>query len=239
MFNVLVIDDDAGLYSLLDEYFAQTEFRSEYAGDAESGLERLLAAPEAWDAVVLDVMLPGRSGFDVLQSLREKPLTRDLPILMLTALGGEGEKVAGLEAGADDYLAKPFSLRELSARLRAILRRGGRRDQAAAPKSDAIRLDNLLIDRTALQVDCDGTGVSLTPTELKLLEVLTETPGRIVSRENLYKRVFGHAAYHYDRSLDMAVSRLRKKLGPRSDGGERIRAAWGEGYVFLLPGAPS
>lgn len=239
MYNVLVIDDDVGLYSLLGEYFAQTEFCSEHAGDAESGLSRLLAEPEAWDAVILDVMLPGVSGFDVLQRLRERPATRELPILMLTALGDEGEKVAGLEAGADDYLAKPFSLRELSARLRAILRRGGGRSQGAAPRTDALRLDNLLVDRTALRVDCDGTNVNLSPTELKLLEVLAEMPGRIVSRDNLYQRVFARSAYHYDRSLDMAVSRLRKKLGPRSDGGERIRAAWGEGYVFLLPGAPS
>lgn len=239
MTRILVIDDDAALYSLLEEYFAQTEFESEHAVDAETGLSRLLADPEKWDAVILDVMLPGASGLLVLQRLRERPSIRELPVLMLTALGEEEQRIAGLEAGADDYLAKPFSLRELSARLRAILRRGGKRETASAavPNADLLKVDNLTVDKAALQVDCAGTNLKLTPLELRLLEVLAEIPGQVVSREDLYRRVFDHEAFHYDRSLDMAVSRLRKKLGPRSDGGERIRAAWGEGYVFLLPGA--
>lgn len=237
--KVLVIDDDAGLYSLLAEYFSQTEFYSEHAMDAESGLSRLLENPDGWDAVILDVMLPGMSGLQVLQRLRDRTPTRDLPVLMLTAQGEEGQRIAGLEAGADDYLAKPFSLRELSARLRAILRRAGKRDLGSASQSDLLRADNLTLDRSAFCVECEGNTINLTPMELRLLEVLLETPGRIVSREELYRRVFEHDAYHYDRSLDMAVSRLRKKLGPRSDGGERIRAAWGTGYVFLLPGASS
>lgn len=237
MTNVLVIDDDAGLYSLLEEYFSQTEFRSEHAVDAVSGLSRLLENPEGWDAVILDVMLPGMNGMQVLQRLRDRASTRTLPVLMLTAQGEEGQRIAGLEAGADDYLAKPFSLRELSARLRAILRRAGKREIDSAPPSDMARVDNLALDRSAFCVECDGKNISLTPLELRLLDVLLEAPGRIVSREELYQRVFEHDAYHYDRSLDMAISRLRKKLGPRSDGGERIRAAWGMGYVFLLPGA--
>lgn len=239
MAKVLVIDDDAGLYSLLEEYFSQTEFHSEHAMDAESGLSRLLETPEDWDAVVLDVMLPGMNGLQVLQRLRDRTPTRELPVLMLTAQGEEEQRIAGLEAGADDYLAKPFSLRELSARLRAILRRTGKRDAEPACQSDVIRVDNLTLDRSAFCVECEGKNIGLTPMELRLLEALLETPGRIVSRDELYRRVFGHDAFHYDRSLDMAISRLRKKLGPRSDGGERIRAAWGTGYVFLLPGTPS
>lgn len=235
--RVLVIDDDAGLYSLLAEYFAGTEFRSEHAGDAEAGLNRLQEEPEAWDAVVLDVMLPGMNGMEVLRRLRTKQPTRELPVLMLTALGHESDRVTGLEAGADDYLAKPFSLRELSARLRAILRRGGRTRGHTAPADEILRIDNLTIDRSAFIVEIDGGGsANLNQVEIRLLEVLAEAPGRTVSRDDLYWRVFDHVAYNYDRTLDMAVSRLRKKLGPRSDGGERIRAVWGKGYVFLLPG---
>ena len=237
--NVLVIDDDADLYSLVEEYFSRSGFASGHALDAETGLERLLADPARWDAVVLDVMLPGMNGLEVLRRLRDRPATRDLPVLMLTARGEEGERVTGLEAGADDYMAKPFSLRELSARLRALLRRSRRDDDAPPLQSDMVRFDNLTIDRAALQVTGEGMQVNLTPLELRLLDVLIESPGRVVGRDELYRRVFDHDAFHYDRSLDMAVSRLRKKLGPRSDGGERIRAAWGEGYIFLLPGTPA
>lgn len=233
--NILVIDDDVELYSLLAEYFAQTGFESRHAVDAESGLKQILADPSQWDAVVLDIMLPGIDGLEVLRRLRERASTRDLPVLMLTARGEEGERVTGLEAGADDYLGKPFSMRELTARLRALLRRS--RQGEAVPLADILRIDNLVVDRAALQIVGEGKPINLSPLELRLLEVLAETPGRIVNREELYRRVFDHAAFDYDRSLDMAISRLRKKLGPRSDGGERIRAAWGEGYIFLLPGA--
>ena len=236
MHNVLVIDDDCELYSLLHDYFAETEFRSEHAADAESGLARLLAAPETWDAVILDVMLPGVSGVDALKRLRAMPQTGDLPILMLTALGAEGERVAGLEAGADDYLAKPFSLKELAARLRAILRRSGKRDTERTGGGDTLLLDNMVVDRSALTAESEGRSIRLTPTEMRLLEILGAEPGKTVSRDSLYKHVFGHPAHHYDRGLDMAVSRLRKKLGRRADGGERIQAVWGEGYVFLLKG---
>ena len=237
MHRILVIDDDADLYALLEEYFRKTEFTPAHAANAEIGLSHLLGGGEEWDAVVLDVMLPGINGIEVLGKLRSESRTRDLPVLMLTALGEEGERIAGLEAGADDYLAKPFSLRELSARLRAILRRSGKQEGAPVQQTDTYQVDNLTVDRNAFQISRDGSRIGLTPMELRLLEVLVESPGKVVSRDDLYLRVFDHAAYHYDRSLDMAVSRLRKKLGPRSDGGERIRAAWGEGYVFLLPGA--
>lgn len=233
MYKVMIIDDDAELYALIAEFFAETEFRSEHAADGASGLARVSAAPETWDAVVLDVMLPDLDGMEVLQRMRRQTATRDLPILMLTALGGENDKISGLEAGADDYMAKPFSLRELSARLNALLRRSGRHVQEAAPNGNFLRLDDLAVDRAALQLERGGQKVNLTPIELRLLERLMESPGQTVSRGLLYSHVFGHAAYGPDRSLDMAVSRLRKKLGPRPDGGTRIRAAWGEGYIFL------
>lgn len=236
MYNVMVIDDDEELYSLVAEFFAHTEFHTEHANDAETGLSRLQSDPGMWDAVVLDVMLPGMGGVELLRCLRQKPGTSDLPVLMLTALGGENDKISGLDAGADDYMAKPFSLKELSARLRAILRRSGKRAQEAEPTGNVVHFDDLVVDRAALQLERDGRRINLSPIEMRLLDILMEVPGRTVPRNDLYSRVFGHAASHFDRSLDMTVSRLRKKLGPRSDGGIRIRAAWGEGYILLASG---
>ncbi len=237
MANVLVIDDDTDLYALLEEYFAKIGICSENAQDGVDGLKRIHENLENWDIVILDVMLPGLNGMEVLRRLRKDENTRSLPVLMLTARGDVGNTVEGLEAGADDYLAKPFSLRELSARIKAILRRSGK-DRPDRPTGTLKRVDDLVLDGASYTVVRGGVVISLTPMDLRLLEVLLENPGSVVSREELYRRVFEHEPYFQDRSLDMAISRLRKKLGPRSDGGERIRAAWGSGYVFLLPGAP-
>lgn len=231
MHRILVIDDDVELYSLTAEYFAETGFLSDHAVDGETAWTMLQSAADRWDIVILDIMLPGIGGLDLLRRLRKNPESREIPVLLLSALGDETDRVSGLEAGADDYMAKPFSLRELSARLRAILRRsGGKTQEADAP---VIRFDELAIDRAALQIERDGSRLDLSPNEMKLLEILLETPGKTVPRAVLFERVFGFSGRACDRSLDMAVSRLRKKLGPRPDGGERIRAAWGEGYIFL------
>ncbi|MCC8166981.1 MAG: response regulator transcription factor [Planctomycetes bacterium] len=235
MANVLVIDDDTDLYALLEEYFAKTGIHSENAPDGAEGLLRIQKNPDKWDIVILDVMLPGMDGMEVLRRLRAGEETRLVPVLMLTARGDVGNTVEGLEAGADDCLAKPFSLRELSARIKAILRRSAT-DRADRPGT-LKRVDDLLLDGASFTVVRGGVTISLTPMDLRLLEVLLENPGTVVSREDLYRRVFEHEPFFQDRSLDMAISRLRKKLGPRSDGGERIRAAWGSGYIFLLPGA--
>lgn len=231
MIYVLVIDDDAELYFLLRDYFADTEFRLEHAIDAESGLARLLAAPSAWDAVILDIMLPGMDGVEALKRLRAFPETGNVPVLMLTALDTAEEKVAGLEAGADDYLVKPFNLVELAARLRALLRRSGQ--LATAPVDQNRHCDNLIVNRSTLTVSIQGRCVKLSPTEMQLLEILVENPGKTAPRDKLYKRLFGHLPQLNERGLDMTISRLRKRLGRRADGGERIQAVWGEGYVFL------
>lgn len=236
MYNIMVVDDDAELYSMIAEFFAETEFRPDHAVDAEMAMERLQAGADAWDALILDVMLPGIGGMALLRQLRSKEQTRELPVLMLTALGGESDTISGLEAGADDYMAKPFSLKELSARLHALLRRSGKRPQEPDTDANYLRFDDLVIDRAALRLERDGMRIDLMPNELKLLEILLETPGKTVSRADLFRRVFGFAARHYDRSLDMTVSRLRKKIGPRPDGNERIRAIWGKGYMFLPSG---
>jgi two-component system response regulator CpxR len=231
--TVLIIDDDAELFSLLGAYLETEGFACVHAADAATGLRE--AAQGGHDALILDVMLPGMNGFDVLRRLRAQEATALVPVLMLTARGEEIDRVAGLETGADDYLAKPFSARELAARLRALLRRASR----DATHSPVRLMDDLIIDRASLRVGVNGRQQTLTVPELRLLTLLTRHAGEIVSRDALCTSIFGRPAYPMDRSLDMLVSRLRKKLGSRKDGGERIKSVRGEGYVYLLAGEPS
>jgi len=230
MATILIIDDDLELFSLLRAYFETEGLAAVLAADAEKGLRE--AAKGGYDALILDVMLPGSNGFEVLRRLRAEEATALLPILMLTARGEEIDRVVGLEMGADDYLAKPFSSRELVARLRAIMRR----TPFGQANSPLRRVDDLSINRASLCVGINGRPQDLTVSELRLLCLLTQNSGEIVSRDALSKSIFGHPAYPLDRSLDMLVSRLRKKLGPRPDGGERIKSVRGEGYVFLRAG---
>ena len=230
MATLLIIDDDLELFSLLSAYLKAEGFTAFHAADAEKGL--LEAAKGGHDALVLDVMLPGMNGFEVLRRLRAGEATVFMPVLMLTARGEEIDRVVGLEMGADDYLAKPFSSRELVARLRALLRRSS----FGKATLSLHHVDDLSINRASLCVGVDGHQQDLTVSELRLLILLTQSIGEIVSRDLLYKSIFGHQAYPMDRSLDMLVSRLRKKLGPRKDGGERIKAVRGEGYMYLLTG---
>lgn len=230
MATILIIDDDLELFSLLSAYLKEEGFSCAHAADAEKGLEE--AAKGGHDALVLDVMLPGMNGFEVLRRLRGEEATALLPVLMLTARGEEIDRVVGLEMGADDYLAKPFSSRELVARLRALLRRTSL-GKTGPPLQ---YVDDLSINRASLCVGVNGRQHVLTVSELRLLILLTRNIGEIVGRDTLYKSIFGHPAYPTDRSLDMLVSRLRKKLGSRKDGGERIKAVRGEGYIYLLAG---
>lgn len=228
--TILIIDDDEALFSLLNAYLKEEGFSSIHAADAEKGLRE--AAKGGHDALVLDVMLPGMNGFEVLRRLRGEEVTAMLPILMLTARGEEIDRVVGLEMGADDYLSKPFSSRELVARLRALLRRSSL-GKTGPPLQ---YVDDLSINRASLCVGVKGQQHVLTVSELRLLTLLTQNIGEIVGRDVLYKSIFGHPAYPTDRTLDMLVSRLRKKLGSRKDGGERIKAVRGEGYIYLLAG---
>ena len=230
MIRILIIDDDAELFSLLNDYLKDEGFICVHAPDAHAGLRE--AAKGGFDALILDVMLPGLNGFEVLRRLRGEEVSAFLPVLMLTARGEEVDRVVGLEMGADDYLGKPFSTRELVARLRALLRR-----TAHGKEPPAVRhIDDLQINRASLCVTISGRQRELTVSELRLLEHLAKNIGQVVSRHFLYKSIFGRQAYPMDRSLDMLVCRLRKKLGARPDGGERIKAVRGEGYVYLLRG---
>ena len=233
MAHILIIDDDIELFGLLNAYLVEEGFTCVHAGTPEKGLRE--AATCEYAAVVLDVMLPGINGFEVLRRIRADGPTRHLPVLMLTPRGEEIDRVVGLEMGADDYLPKPFSSRELVARLRALLRRSatGKQDPSAAALQ---HIDDFILDRASLSLSIDDAVQTLTVPELRLLTLLTQNTGTVVERDVLSSAIFGHRPYPSDRSRDMLVSRLRKKIGPRKDGGERIKAVRGEGYMYLSAG---
>ena len=230
MISVLLIDDDSELTKLLQEYLEEEQFHLDAAHDGVAGLEKALNHQYA--VVVLDVMLPGMSGLDVLKQLRQKS---SVPVLMLTARGSELDRILGLELGADDYLAKPFNPRELVARLRAILRRtapGVPSNSAGQP----IRLADVELHPESRSVMASGKPVTLTGAEFDLLHTFIRNPGKIISREDLTQAALGRPMSRMDRSIDVHVSNLRRKLGTYDGNHERIKAIRGSGYVYLLPG---
>ncbi len=225
MTRVLLVDDDAELLALLEEFLRGDGFEVGKASDGETGLQA--AAQWGPDIVVLDVMLPRLGGFEVLRRLRE---TSSVPVLMLSARGEAVDRIVGLELGADDYLAKPFNPRELAARIRAVLRRG-----RAASTEARLKVGDVLLDTAARVVLRGGTPVELTGTEFALLEALLRHAGSVVRREVLYREVLGRRPIPFDRSLDVHISNLRKKLGPLPDGRERIATVRGVGYQAIRP----
>lgn len=231
--TILIIDDDDALLGLLGKYLGNEGLDCLTASTVEKGLEFLRAG--GVDALILDVMLPGTNGFEVLRNLRKDEKTSMLPVLMLTAKDEDIDRIVGLELGADDYLGKPFNPRELLARLRALLRRSGQ-NRADAPGAGLQQVGDISINRASLWVAVSGKQQPITVSELRLLGHLVDSLGTVVSRDFLCKAIFGHAAYPMDRSLDVLVSRLRKKLGPGPDGRERIKAVRGEGYMYIAPG---
>lgn len=229
--TILLIDDDRELYELLNEYLAQHGFEVTAAHDGESGLR--LANSGEFKLIVLDVMLPGMDGFDVLRELRKELHT---PVMMLTARGEDVDRIIGLEMGADDYLAKPFNPRELVARIRAILRRCEQRDATeVAPEVARLELEDVEIDRLSREVRQGERKIRLTAAEYDLLELLIMNAGQVVDRNELFREVLGRDPEPLDRSIDMHVSHLRKKLGPQHAGIERIKAIRGVGYLYTLP----
>jgi len=222
--EILLIDDDIELCELVAEFLAGEGFAVESVHDGVAGLERALGGRH--DAVVLDVMLPGMTGFEVLRRLRE---ASPVPVLMLTARGDEVDRIVGLEMGADDYLPKPFNPRELAARLRAVLRRTG----AEPATTDHIVVDDLVVDLGARTVSVAGREVDVTGVEFSLLEALARAAGSVVSRDDLSRAALYRRASAFDRSLDVHLSNLRRKLGPVPDGGERIKTVRGVGYQYV------
>ena len=226
---VLLIDDDEELGSLLSRFLQKEGFEVHIEVDGSSGLER--AQSGAFCAVILDVMMPGMNGFDLLRELRRGS---DVPVVMLTARGQDVDRIVGLEMGADDYLAKPFNPRELAARLRAIQRRV--RQPPAAPivpdVKRALVVGDVELNPRARVVKRAGDEVMLTSVEFALLEILMRAAGHIVSREDLSTQGLGRRLSQSDRSIDVHVSNLRKKLGASADGGDRIKTVRGFGYQY-------
>ncbi|MDR1482373.1 MAG: response regulator transcription factor [Synergistaceae bacterium] len=227
MKKILVIDDDAELCSLLGEYFRSDGFGFMYAHTGDGGLEIL--SDEVCDIVILDVMLPGKDGFEILKEIRN---VSTIPVVMLTAKGDHVDRVVGLEIGADDYICKPFNMRELSARVRAILRRT---DGFGCISQAMICVADIEMDRKSRSVRIGGHGVVLTNVEFRLLELLLSGIGRVISPELLSREVLGRNHSTYDRSLSVHISRLRHKLGLYPCGSERIKTLRGEGFMYVFP----
>jgi two-component system, OmpR family, response regulator CpxR len=229
MSRILLIDDDEELCELVSEYLAVEGFTVEAVHDGETGLREAVAGGH--DLIVLDVMLPKKNGFDVLRDLRQET---QIPVLMLTARGDDMERIVGLEIGADDYLAKPFNPRELVARLRAILRR-----TQAAPESleslpaEKIQIEDVEISLSARSARRDGEDLNLTSVEFELLAELLKNAGKVIKKEDLNQSVLGRRLSPFDRSLDMHISNLRKKLGTRG-GEERIKTIRSVGYIYTI-----
>lgn len=230
MDRILVIDDDTELCELLTDYLAGQGFAVDAVHEGRQGAEQALAGN--CELVVLDVMLPGMDGFDVLRRIRSESR---VPVIMLTARGDDIDRIVGLELGADDYLPKPFNPRELVARIRAIQRRSaGNRPVASAAPAE-LRVGDVTLCPTSRQVRRDGETIDLTSVEFNLLEVLLARAGQVVDRETLVEEVLGRRLSAYDRSIDVHISALRKKLGRMAGRNERIRTIRGIGYLYALP----
>jgi two-component system, OmpR family, phosphate regulon response regulator OmpR len=220
--RLLIIDDDARLAGMVSDYLTAAGFVVERRFTGREGLAALDGA--AFDAVILDVMLPDIDGFEVCRTIRTRAET---PILMLTARGEEMDRIVGLEIGADDYLAKPFSPRELQARIRAILRRS-----RAPAASAALRFGRLTIDRESRTVRLDGEEKTLTSYQFDLLAALADNAGRVLNRERLLDLVKGEELDAFDRSIDVHISRIRAAIEDDPKRPRRIITVRGAGYVF-------
>jgi two-component system response regulator CpxR len=232
--RILVIDDDVELCSLVGEYLEPEGFQIEAVHDGNRGLDRALNGDHL--LIVLDVMLPGMNGFDVLRRIRNTSRT---PVLLLTARGEDVDRIVGLEIGADDYLPKPFNPRELVARIRAILRRTQAGEKNAERLEDQIpevvRVGDIELDPATRIVRQNGKPIELTSVEFNLLHVLLREAGRVVTREHLVDEVLSRKFSPFDRSIDMHVSKVRKKLGDSDNGSDHIKTVRGVGYIFAHP----
>jgi DNA-binding response OmpR family regulator len=227
MATILIVEDERNLSNLVRRYLEEEGHRVLQTFDGPAALT--MAAAEAPDLVILDIMLPGLDGLEVCRRLRQ---TSIVPILMLTARAEEIDRVVGLEVGADDYLTKPFSMRELLARVRAILRRVEMLRAASEPAWDEVTVAGLRLDPTGYETTLNGQAVELTPKEFALLYLLVRHPGRVFSRAYLLDEIWGYSAEAYDRTVDTHVYRLRQKLGAESQVAQRIVAVRGVGYKF-------
>ncbi len=217
---ILLVDDDVELCELMQRFFARREIDLEVIHDGRRGLARALNGGH--DLLLLDVMMPGLDGFELLRQLRRQS---PVPVIMLTARTAEVDRIAGLDAGADDYLPKPFGPDELLARIRAVLRRTSRLPSGG----EIVEVGPIRLNTKAREVVCEGTTLAVTTVEYDVLEYLVRAAGRIVSREELTAALYRRQATPFDRVLDMHISNLRKKLGLR---GSLIHTVRGVGYLF-------
>ena len=222
MSKLLLVDDDAELSSMLEQILTKEGFQLTLAADGETGLERALSG--SFDLILLDVMLPGIDGFQLLQRLRQQ--ARNTPVLMLTARGDDDDRVAGLELGADDYLPKPFYPKELVARVKALLRR----TPHTSVRPEKSEYAGFTIDPAQNAAVCDDTQLDLTPTEFDILRTLVRAHGEVVSKDALSVAALGRSLAPFDRSLDVHISNIRKKL-PTDP--ERIQTVRGRGYRII------
>jgi two-component system response regulator CpxR len=222
--TILLADDDTELSSLLKEYFESEGFDVRLAPDGVAALEE--ARKPGLDLVVLDVMMPGMNGMDVLKVLRRES---KLPVIMLTARGDDMDRILGLELGADDYVPKPCNPRELLARIRAVMRRG-----QSVSDHGAIIVDDLELSQGSRTLLQSGEPVELTSTEFSILYALLQSRGEVVTKRDLYKSALGREPVPHDRSVDMHVSNLRRKLGPDPRGDNRIETIRGIGYQYRV-----
>ncbi len=222
--KVLAVDDEQSIRELLAFQLQKHGYEALMAGDGQEAL----AKAEGTDLILLDLMLPGLDGLEVCRRLKADKRTARIPIIMLTAKTEEIDKVLGLELGADDYVVKPFSVRELMARVKAVLRRSSQE----GPQEETLQIDCLRLDFSSYQAWLAGEELVLTPKEFELLKLLVTSPGRAFSRDELLERIWGYEYYGDTRTVDVHIRHLRAKLGERSGLSERIETVRGVGYRF-------
>ncbi len=230
-YNLLLVDDDIKFCRLISDYLHRYGYIVSFAHEGKSALKMM--AEGSWDAIILDVMLPQMDGFEILRRIRE---TSNVPVLMLTALGDETDRIVGLEIGADDYLPKSYSPRELLARLKAVLRRSARTPQDGKDEDEEeIIVGSLTISQVTHTASLKGEALVLTPVEYHLLVVLAQAAGRIKSREQLLNEIRDRNYDVFDRSIDVHISALRKKLGDDPKNPRFIRTVRSVGYMLIPP----
>ncbi len=229
--HVLVVDDDAGIRDLLSDYLRKQEMRVETARDGREMDERLAGFEP--DLVVMDLMMPGEDG---LALTRRVKAGRDVPVIMLSARGEDIDRIVGLEVGADDYLAKPFNPRELLARIRAVLRRNGPGKSKDDETPEQYAFGAFIVDLAAQRLLRDGAEIALTHAEYAMLKIFIEHPNRALSRDQIMDWLKGFERDPFDRSIDVRVTRLRRKLEDDPTNPVYIRTVWGQGYLFAPKG---
>jgi DNA-binding response OmpR family regulator len=228
MKSVLLIDDDIELGELLKEYLSMEGFELTAVHDGETGLQKALSGE--FNLVLLDVMLPKKNGFEVLKDLRKKS---NIPVIMLTARGESVDRVLGLEHGADDYIPKPYHHHELMARIKALFRRIDITNDGSSVESDILRVGELELDPATRTARSEGVELPLTGAEFGVLQCLMENVGDLVDKDSLSMASLGRQLMAYDRSIDMHVSNLRKKLGKRPDDSDWIKTVRSRGYMLV------